>query len=248
MIGTIYGSDPSKTVILGSLYDSWWNNGTTDSAIGMSIVLGIAKYFKDNNITPERNIEFVAFSGEEYGYKGAFHYENTNRDKFISYVLDLNQIGFTPVIPENLKFQIWSNNETVNKSMVEFIKNTNYTKRTGVEYRTDVITDGGPSNTNPFALAHREKKRNSKTILLVKTGFGIEGPNWLHHHRDGVKHTHGDVIDYFNWTDAEVTGELALNITKYLAIEKEDEDPDDSKYKQDSHIINQFKNLLTLKD
>jgi len=248
VIGKMEGKNKDETIIVCSLYDSWWCQGTADSAIGMATVLGIAKYFKDNNITPERNIEFIAFGAEEYGFRGAFHYENTNRDKFISYVLDLNQLGFTPIIPENLRFQIWSNDEIVNESMVEFIKNTNYSKRTGVEYKTSVKPRGGPSNANAFALANLDKKRKCKTILLVKTGFYIEGPDWLHHHRDGIKHTAGDVIDYFNWTDTEVTGELALNITKYLAIEKEDENPDDYKFKQDFITKNNFNDCLILKD
>jgi len=248
VIGTMEGKNKKETIIVCSLYDSWWCQGTADSAIGMATVLGIAKYFKDKNIEPERNIKFIAFGAEEYGWRGAFNYENIHRDEFISYVLDLNQLGFNPVIPENLKFQIWSNDETVNKSMVEFIKDTNYTKRTGIENRTCVKTTGGPSNTNAFALANLDKKRNCKTILIVKTGYDIEGPDWLHHHRDGIKHTHGDVIDNFNWNDTKVTGELALNITKYLAIEKEDEESEDSKFKQDTAIIDQFKNLIISKD
>jgi len=248
VVGTMEGKNKNETIIVCSLYDSWWCQGTADAAIGMATVLAIAKYFKDKNIYPERNIKFIAFGAEEYGWRGAFHYENVHRDEFISYVLDLNQIGFTPVIPENLKFQIWSNDENVNKSMVEFIKDSNYTKRTGVENRTSVKTSGGPSNSNAFALANLDKKRNCKTILFVKTGYDIEGPDWLHHHRDGIKHTHGDVIENFNRTDTEVTGELALNITKYLAIEKEDEEPEDNKFKQDTAIIDQFKNLLISKD
>ena len=226
VIGTLEGENKNETIIVCSLYDSWWCRGTADSAIGMSVALAIAKYFKDNCIIPERNIKFIAFCGEEYGLKGAMHYEETYRDENVSYVLDLNQLGFTPVIPENIRFQIWTNDESVNQSMVEFIEDANYTERTGIEYATRVKVECGPSNVKPFAWSHRDGKRNCKTILFVKTGLGFEEPNWLHHHRDGINHTHGDVIDNFNWTDTEVAGELALNVTKYFAIEKEDEDTD----------------------
>jgi hypothetical protein len=50
VIGQLNGTDPSKTVIVDCLYDSWWTQGTSDSAIGMAIVLAIAKYFIENKI------------------------------------------------------------------------------------------------------------------------------------------------------------------------------------------------------
>ena len=130
VIGQINGTDPTKTVIIGCLYDSWWSQGTADAAIGMAMVLGIAKYFKDYNITPKCNVKFIAYGGEEHGYRGADYYEILNRkNEYIPYMIDLNQIGFTPLRPDNIKLQIWTNNQTLNQTIGRFAEETNYTKR-----------------------------------------------------------------------------------------------------------------------
>ena len=99
VIGTIPGQDPSKTIILSSLMDSWWNQGVADSAIGMGMMLSIAKYFKDNDITPKYNLKFIAFGGEEYGYLGAGSYQSRHESENIVGVIDLNQLGFTQSDP-----------------------------------------------------------------------------------------------------------------------------------------------------
>jgi hypothetical protein len=49
VIGQINGTDPSKTVIIGSLYDSMWCQGTADSAIGDSF--GFNKKVSDRSVS-----------------------------------------------------------------------------------------------------------------------------------------------------------------------------------------------------
>ncbi len=46
VIGEIEGTNTDETDIVCCLYDSWWNQGTADAAIGMGIILAIAKYMK----------------------------------------------------------------------------------------------------------------------------------------------------------------------------------------------------------
>jgi hypothetical protein len=112
VIGTIPGQDTSKTVVISSLYDCWWNQGTADSAIGMGMVLAMAKYYKDlqsnYGITPKYNLKFIAFGGEEYGFLGAASYESRHADEDIVSVIDLNQLGFTQTDPK-LTFNIATN-------------------------------------------------------------------------------------------------------------------------------------------
>ncbi|MCK4364449.1 MAG: M28 family peptidase [Thermoplasmatales archaeon] len=237
VIGQLNGTNEDETIIVCSLYDSWWCQGTGDAAIGMSMVVAIAKYFKENNIVPRCNVKFIGFCGEEYGLKGAFHYENTHKEENISYIIDLNQIGFTPVGPEEpyLKFQMWTNNEGLISTLDKFPIESNYTNRTGIEYQSVFESESGPSNVHPFCHNITKGRRKCDTILVVKTGVKVDGPNWLGHHKDGINHTHGDSIDIFNWTDTEVTGELALNLTIYFTVEKEDDPPD-----------NKFKNLALI--
>jgi hypothetical protein len=102
VIGQINGINQEETVLLSCLYDSWYNQGTADAATGIGILLGIAKYFHDNNIQPKCNVRFAAFAGEEYGVRGAYSYEMDHRDDNdeITTVLDLNQLGFQQTEPD----------------------------------------------------------------------------------------------------------------------------------------------------
>jgi hypothetical protein len=58
-----------------------------------------------------------------------------------------------------------------------------------------------------------------KRPLRCKTVCIVKGGKWLLHHRDGEKHTEGDVLKYFDWADVSATGEIALNIVKYLTTD-----------------------------
>jgi len=71
---------------------------------------------------------------------------------------------------------------------------------------------GHLSNDAVFAT----RRPNCKTVCFLKNG------PWLLHHRDGHDHKIGDVIDYFDWDDVNATGEIILNVTKYLAVGPDD--------------------------
>jgi hypothetical protein len=211
VIGEIEGEDKSKTVIVSSLYDSWWCQGTADSAIGMSMVLAIAKYFKENNVTPKYNVKFIAFGGEEYDLRGAFYYEAIHKREKIVSVIDLNQLGFTQVEPR-LSLDIVANKRRFLNEIWEVAQRTDYVKRTGDV--TDILKIWYPSGALPSnGGAFGQKRRLCNVVCFFKDG------GWTLHHRDGLNHTKGDVIDYFNWTDVEITGELILNITRHIAVD-----------------------------
>lgn len=113
VIGQINGTNPNKTVLCDCLYDSWWNQGTADAAVGMGTVLAIAKYFKNHSITPKYTLKFVAFGGEEYGYLGAQHYNDTHTNENITMVIDLNQIGFSQTGPHPQTMYIHTNDDSL---------------------------------------------------------------------------------------------------------------------------------------
>ena len=46
----------------------------------------------------------------------------------------------------------------------------------------------------------------------------IKDNGWKLHHRDGLNHTEGDVMKYYDEKDVAVTSEMILNITKYLTL------------------------------
>jgi hypothetical protein len=219
VVGQLNGTNPKVTVIICSLYDSWWCQGTGDAAIGQSIVVGLAKYFVENNIKPKYNIKFIAFCGEEYGFKGAYHYEETHSFENIKFILDINQVGFKPLKSKNLRFQIWTNNESIIPYLNEVGEELNYTEKTGIEFVTAYKDEGGPSNTQPFALANKNGDRSSTTILFVKTGLGFSEPYWLNHHRDGLKHKEGDVFRYYFPEDVKATTEIVLSILKNFTVD-----------------------------
>lgn len=215
VIGQIDGKDPSKTVIVSCLYDSLWCQGTADSAIGMSIVLAIAKYYKEHNITPNYNLKFVAFCGEEQGIRGAYFYERLYRNENIITVIDLNQLGFNQTYTR-MRLSVHTNNESLKPKLYEICNRTDYVNRTGNVTDLNLVyrDDGGPpSNANAFADRNNLVNRSCNTVLFVKEG------NWIYHHRDGQNHQEGDVIKYFNWTDTSITGEMIYNVTHYFTNE-----------------------------
>jgi hypothetical protein len=224
IIGQLNGTDPTKTIILDSLYDSVWTQGTADSAIGMSIVLGIAKYYTDNNITPKYNIQFIAFCGEEYGFRGALYHEATHKNQNIHYLIDLNQLGFTQTTPP-LYLELISNNKNlldITYNIAQHHDYTNITQSAGI--RKHYMPRGAPSNDQPFA----RNRKNCNTITLLKglnwvyhhrDGLNhTEGDTIKYHHRDGLNHTEGDTIKYYNHTDVTLTSHIVLDLIKHLTL------------------------------
>ena len=207
VIGQINGTDPSKTVLVNCLYDSWWCQGTSDAAIGMGMVLGVAKYFKEHNIIPKYTVKFIAFAGEEHGFcAGSKHYASTHKDENILYVIDLNQIGFRqddPILDLNIIFNKFS----FYKDLWGIFKESDYANRVNSSNAVKpVITMyGGPTNCKFIA-----KQIDCKTVCFLKDG------GWILHHRDGMNHTEGDVLKYFDYEDVDVTGELVLKVLKKL--------------------------------
>jgi hypothetical protein len=210
VIGQLNGTDPSKTVLVDCLYDSVWCQGTGDSAIGMAVVMGIAKYFTDNNITPKYNINFIGFGGEEAGCRGARYYEVTHKDEKIIYVIDFNQIGFEQRYPRQT-LNLICNNYGFMKELSKVAERTNYVERNGDtrDIAMRYWREGAPSDDHTFG----KNRKNCKTVCFL-TDFP-----WREHHRDGLNHTEGDVLKYFDWMYTSLAGEIALNVTMHLTVE-----------------------------
>ena len=213
VIGQINGTNPNKTVIISCLYDCWWNQGAGDSAIGMGTVLAIAKYMKDlqdHHIKPKYTVKFIAFAGEEQrGMPGAQYYNDTHTNENITTIIDLNQLGFN----QTGKFPQTFFVDTDNKSLIPTLKcitsDTNYCDRSGTPFlHFEYSKDGGPSDCG--TLVQGNNSRNS--ILFLKD------MNWTMHHRDGVNHTKGDTMDYYNPADVSATADMVWNVTKYFTM------------------------------
>jgi PKD repeat protein len=220
VIGQIDGTDQSKTVIVSSLYDSMWCQGTADSAIGVGIVMALAKYLKDNNITPKYNLKFIAFGGEEYGLRGAKYYEeySHNEGENIVLVIDVNQVGFYQPDPPQLTMHVITNKLLGMNKISNIIGKANYEDRTTDGSTIDVNLCPIGSLSNDMAFASVPRRINCRTVMFLKD-FG-----WTLHHRDGRKdgtgelHTAGDVMDYYNETEVALTAEMIWNVTKYFTV------------------------------
>ena len=208
VIGTLNGTDPNKTVIVDCLYDSVICQGTGDAALGMGIVMGIAKYFTDNKIVPKCSIKFIGFGGEEAGCLGAIYYEATHKDENITHVIDMNQVCSAQDYPR-LTLNVIFNSLGFMNEIWPIVEKTNYTERVG---NTDITKrwwpEGAPSDDSIFA---------QRRPFEVKTVCFLEDFPWIAHHRDGLNHWAGDVLDNIDWNEVCVTSEMVLNITKHVA-------------------------------
>lgn len=200
-----------KTVIIGCLYDSWWCQGTADSAIGMAMVLAVAKYFKDYNLTPKCNLKFIAFGGEEYGSRGAYFYEAAHRDENVDTIIDLNQVGFYQNDPR-LTLYIMANSDSLKSTVEDLTSGIDYIERTGNTADFEIVSKEiwYVGNYHPYSHANSKGLRSCNILYIVKDTA------WKLHHRDGLKHTKGDTMDYFDWDDVSVTAEIVLNLTKHF--------------------------------
>lgn len=211
VIGQLNGTNPGRTVIVDSLYDSWWTQGTADAAIGMAMVLGVAKYFTDNNIKPNCTLKFIGFGGEEVGVRGAQYYEAAHPREYISHVIDLNQIGFLQKeCGPKLALNIICNKLLFLRKVWKIAKETDYKGITkdSADIKPVWMPLGAPSNDQIFSM---NRPLRCKTVCFLKdTG-------WLLHHRDGENHTEGDVMKYFDWDDVNATGQIVLDLTRHFA-------------------------------
>ncbi|KYK22868.1 hypothetical protein AYK21_03435 [Thermoplasmatales archaeon SG8-52-2] len=228
VIGQINGTNPDETLILSSYYDSFWNAGVVDGAIPMSTVLAIAKYMRELNetygIEPKRNVKFIGFGGEEYGYIGAHYYVKKYEKKNITHVIDLNQLGFIqndPPYPLDLyigvdKFLLCPLIKTI-------VDNSQYEKRLddGTESKVRFMPYGIPANANPFATHPTQTILNFPLPTFIKKPFTIgflKDTNWTRHHRDGLDHEEGDTMKYWYGEDVNLSGEMIWNVTKFFSI------------------------------
>jgi|GEM_PF-894232 len=222
VIGQINGSDPNpkKSILIECLYDSVWNQGTSDSAIGVGMVLALAKYMKQLEaigIKPRYNVTFALFGGEERGCKGAFYYEMTlpNSDNITKTVIDLNQLGFDQTAPD---IPLIMNVATNRICLIPIIKHitdiTNYEERTNddTEFKLSLTPVGSVSDEIAFANPLTSHILKTKTVMFLKDF------NWTRHHKDGANHTKGDTMNYYDQDDVELTMEMIWNVTRFFAL------------------------------
>ncbi len=84
IVAKLEGSDPelkNEVIIIGAHYDhigkdkrGQVNGGADDNASGTSVVIEMARAFKNLPVAPKRTILFILFTGEEEGLLGSWYY------------------------------------------------------------------------------------------------------------------------------------------------------------------------------
>jgi len=218
VIGQLNGTSASDDyVLIGCLYDGWFNQAVADSAIGMGIMLAIAKCLQElneTNVRPKTTIRFVAFSGEEAGLRGAYSYLKEHQNDNISLIIDLNQLGYIQSDPRQALW-VFSNNLTMNASVAAIASDTDFMAR------VNNFTDFHAKNTtaSPYLSDHtpfyRKGGYNILSFVKEDTNFNY---SWRLHHRDGLNHTEGDTMKYYDDNEVKITAELIWNVTKYFVL------------------------------
>ena len=98
--GVLKGKDTTQCIIVGAHYDHLgkyngyvWN-GADDNGSGVIGMLNIARAMKNSGVKPEKNIVFVAFTGEEKGLLGSRYFANKLDDPSkVKYMLNLDMIS-----------------------------------------------------------------------------------------------------------------------------------------------------------
>ena len=214
----ISNSHNNATIILNNRMDGWWGETPGDAGAAGAILLGIAKYIKDNNITPKYNLAFLFTTGEEYGMRGAQHFVDSHKEGYnFKYWIGFEQLGFNnSTAPQEQTLFLNTNfvliNNTLNNTLSEIGKITNYSGRINYSFSTHEYTP-----REHFSGAEDYVWKDiCDTILIVKSGKG-DG-KWLSHHQVGENFSRGDCLNDMDRDDVNLTFELAWNITKYFCV------------------------------
>lgn len=211
VIATINGSDNDKTIILGAHYDSYWGEFSGDNAGGVAILLGIAKYIKDNNIQPKYKLKFVAFTGEEYICRGSVFHDIRHQYENITHVLNLDQLGYyASPFSWNTTLEFFCNNADMIKIFWPIYYFSGYQGYCNEPFGPYVTDAGGASDDEPFRT-----RENIVTIALCKD------TDWSYWHRygtDGKGNPCGDIKTCIPYYYLAASSALAWNISKYIIL------------------------------
>ena len=208
---TINQSPDDAIIVLEGRPDAWWGECPGDSGAGTGIIMGIAKYIKENEIKPKYNLTFLFTTGEEYGMRGSWYHSLTHPDDNIIYWIGTDQLGFN--FEGTGQQTILSNNSTKgDRGIVWAIANeTQLVEQSG--YWFDTVETKDPQSTNEAAFRWRGEifGKNCSTICIHKKG-------WDYHHRAGKNYTEGDSMKYMDREDLNATLNFSWGIVKYYCF------------------------------
>ena len=214
VIGQINGIDNETVSIVCAHYDSWWGQGTIDEGSETALVLGIAKYMKERELKLKHIVKFIAFAGEELGYRGAKDYikqyklNTKNPTENVKYVINPGNFGHEDRVGqdgEELEFEFVSPQAELRDLAMELADALEYENITG-----------GISTKLVDGIEAEDSKAFSKTGSAEGT---ISFSRWPYkgYHRSGNTTDVGDVMDCLdndlNKIECDVVASVALHLT-----------------------------------
>mgnify|MGYP000947711189 CR=1 FL=1 len=113
VVSSLPGRDTNATIIIGAHYDHLGSRsegiytGADDNASGIAGLLALARHFATSGETPECNLVFAAWTGEEKGLLGSEHYTSIiDTSKRIKLYLNMDMISRSA--PEDVRMNIVS--------------------------------------------------------------------------------------------------------------------------------------------
>ena len=208
---TIDKSPGNAIAIISNRYDGMFGATSGDSAVGTSIVLGLAKFFQDHpSVKPKYNLTFLFTTAEEYGFHGARYHCDNHSEQNIKYWLIHDQLGFNQ---EDCKLCL-EYNDTHNpipnfdKILDEIIKDSGYPEDKIIKNTGTNLSSGSEQGTVD------QSDLNCTSLHLGKD----QDRRWDHWHRTGNNYTEGDSMKNIDRDDVNATARLSLGLVKYFMI------------------------------
>ena len=205
---TIPNSPDDNITIISNRLDGWWGETPGDSGVGGAIVLGILKYIKEYEIIPKNNLTFLFTTGEELGFRGAWHYHHSHENDNIIRFIGLDQLAFDQ---EGALTEILVRDNTTTGDIIRAIVNeSGYTTETGYVAPVRNVYELGSAVTDCTAFRDID---GCDTITLSKDGYP-----WYYHHRAGLNYEEGDSLNNIDPVDVNMTYNLSWDIVKYFCF------------------------------
>jgi hypothetical protein len=211
---TTTNNPTNAIVICSNRYDSMAAECPGDSGAGAGICLSIAKYMMDNNITPKYNITFLEDTGEEYGFRGAWHYNHSHppgqspgQYNIIRWI-GFDQLGFnheSGPLDLGVRINNQSNSYYNESQIISAIANDS---DLGYAVHPEWAKPGS-GVTEDIAWLTRP---NCKTICFEKNN------PWRYHHETGMNFMEGDSMKNMNRSELNKTLDFAWLVMKYYTV------------------------------
>ena len=221
VIGQINGTDNESVSIVCAHYDCWWSQGTIDEAAETALVLGIAKYMKEKNLTLKHNVKFIAFPAEENGFRGPKDYikeyklNKENPAENLKYVINPGNFGHKDRFYYNeddekvyLTFEFASDNSLLSMLADSIADALAYEERTDIE----ISFHDAPRKEDSYVFYQTETAEGS-------ISFG-RSPHKMYH-RGGRTTDVGDTMDCLDNSSFEIESEIVASVALHCTVDSE---------------------------